>query len=91
MVPVTELESLAASWQIPLDEVKALVGFATRNDLRLHTESIEEARIDWSASGLDPDQLAAIAEEWNVSTISVKVLQFIGDPDLKASLRSCGL
>ncbi len=91
IVPVAELEALAEAWQIPFDEVKGLVGLATRNGVALENGSIDEALVDWSDSGYPPDQLAAIAEEWNVTTVSVKVLQFLKDPAIQASLEDCGL
>ena len=90
-VPVTELETLASSWQVSFDEVKALVGLAARNDVTLEDGSIDEALNAWDQQGYTRDELAELADQWNITTISVKVLQFIDSADIDASLAECGL
>lgn len=90
-VSLGEVEGLATSWQIPLDEVKALVGLAGQAGVVLETGSIDDALFGWTDNGHDSEQLTELADAWNVSSISIKVIEFMGDPSLHDSLVDCGL
>ena len=90
-VPIEELEELADQWQIPLLEVKGLAGVAGEVDASLFAETIDEALFDWYEEGYTAEQLGELAAEWNVTSISVKVLQLLGGPQAEASLTECGL
>ena len=88
-VPFSEVEQLAAAWETPVDEVAALVGLADRSGVRLDVASIDEAFDGWYDRGHNGDQLRQLADAWNVSTISVKVLAHIGDPAVEVALVGC--
>ncbi|MEM7325619.1 MAG: hypothetical protein AAF531_21210 [Actinomycetota bacterium] len=90
-VPIEDLEALADNWVIPVFEVKSLVGMADQVGTTLVNETLDEAFFDWYDQGYTAEQLADIADQWNVSTISVKVLRLIGGPQADAALDGCGL
>ena len=88
---LAELESLADQWQIPVLEVKGLAGVASEIDAVLVSDTLDEAFFDWYDEGYTAEQLNALADEWNVTSISVKILQLLGGPQAEASLTECGL
>ncbi len=91
LVDVQEIEDLTSFWQIPFDETKALVGLAGQRGLVLAPTTSDAALNAWHAEGYTGEQLADIAEEWNVTTVSVKVLRLIGDSSIETALEECGL
>ncbi len=90
-ITALEIEDLAAAWQVPFDETKALVGLAARHGLDLQPDTNDTAFDAWYAEGFTSEQLAGIAEEWNVTTTSVKVLNLMGASDIDVALAACGL
>ena len=88
---LAEAEALSDAWRIPFDEVKALIGLAGRTGVTLEPDTIDYALEQWGVDGYTGEQLAELADSWNVSSISIKVLQFIGDPAIQAALVDCGL
>jgi hypothetical protein len=89
--PGNDIAALSAAWQIPFEEVEAIAGLAAQTNVTLQPETIDEAFFQWSEDGYTGEQLGELAAIWNVSSISIKVLQFLGDPAIHAALVECGL
>ena len=85
-----DVAALSAAWRIPIEEVEAIAGLAAQTDANLHPETIDEALYQWTEDGYTTEQLGELAAFWNVSSISVKVLQFLGDPAVHSALVECG-